>query len=412
MSEILFLAHRVPFPPDRGDKIRSHHILRHLATLAPVHVGTFGETDDDMAQDSALAALATSHCLVRRTKPVPLAAIEALATGAAVSLTAFHSARLARWIAGTLASRPISAIFVFSGQMAQYLPARFGGRVVMDFVDVDSAKFEAYARRGSLPKRALFAREARMLGAFEASVAARTHCSLLSTGEEAALFAGLLAGRGIAAPVRALDNGIDAAGYDPSRFAPEPVLGGPGPHLVFTGQMDYPPNIEAVEWFARQVMPRVRERFAAARFHVVGRAPTSAVRALEGVHGTMVAGEVADVRPWLSGADLVVAPLTIARGVQNKVLEAMAMARPVLASPEAATGIGATDGADFAIAADVEAMADRAIALLADPAGAAAMGVAARRFVVERRGWESNLAPLGSLLGLEPVATTGARDAA
>ena len=405
-GEILFLAHRVPFPPDRGDKIRSHHLLRHLATLAPVHVACFGETADDMAQDGALAAVAASHCLVQRRVPVPLAALQAVASGKPISLTAFASPRIRRYVDHVLATRPIAAIVVFSGQMAQFLPmcrgshqnSSFGGRIVMDFVDVDSAKFEAYAATKPQPLSALYRREARLLRRFEADVAARVDCSLLATHEEAALFTSRLTRAPGDGAVCALQNGTDTVFFDPAGIRREPALMHGGPHIVFTGQMDYPPNIEAVRHFAHTVMPAIRAKLAHALFDVVGRAPTSAVRMLDGMNGTRVHGAVPDVRPWLAGADLVVAPLLIARGVQNKVLEAMAMARPVLTTSAAATGIGAREGTDMMVADGSDALAAAALELLCDPAAALALGQAGRKFVVNSRCWERALAPLGGLV--------------
>lgn len=397
MSEILFLAHRVPFPPDRGDKIRSNHLLRRIAQIAPVHVGALADDAADMAQEHELAAIAASHCLVRRTAPLPLAALAALGQGRPVSLAAFASARLQRWVNHVIETRPIAAIFVFSGQMAQYVPPAFRGRVVMDFVDVDSAKFEAYAQTGALPRRLLYAREARLMRRFEEQTARRVTTSLFITAEERALFESRL--EVDARPdVRALGNGIDTELFDPAAVRPAPELAGEGPSIVFTGQMDYAPNITAVELFAHEVMPRIRAVHAHARFAIVGRAPTAAVRALGGVNGTLVTGAVPDVRPWLAGADLVTAPLLIARGVQNKVLEAMAMARPVLLTPSAATGIGAKDGEHFAVADAPATLAEQALVLLADKAAADAMGAAARRFVIAECGWDRVLAPLRALL--------------
>ena len=397
MSEILFLAHRVPFPPDRGDKIRSNHLLRRIAELAPVHVGALADDDADMAQESAVAAVATSHCLVRRSAPLPLAALAALGQGVPVSLAAFSSARLKRWVAHVLETRPITAIFVFSGQMAQYVPPEFRGRVVMDFVDVDSAKFEAYAQTGALPRRLLYAREARLMRRFEERVARRVTTSLFITAEERALFESRLEQDGLP-DVRALGNGIDTELFDPAAVQTAPELAGAAPTIVFTGQMDYAPNITAVELFAHEVMPRISAVHPGACFAIVGRAPTAAVRARVGVNGTLVTGAVPDVRPWLAGADLVTAPLLIARGVQNKVLEAMAMARPVLLTPAAAAGIGAADGTHFAVADAPVTLAERALALLADRSAADAMGAAARRFVMAECGWDRVLAPLRALL--------------
>jgi sugar transferase (PEP-CTERM/EpsH1 system associated) len=314
-----------------------------------------------------------------------------------VSLAAFASARLGRWVAQVLETRPIAAIFVFSGQMAQYVPPAFRGRVVMDFVDVDSAKFEAYAQTGALPRRLLYAREARLLRRFEEQTARRVTTSLFITAEERALFESRLE-QGALPDVRALGNGIDTELFDPAAVAPAPELPGEGPGIVFTGQMDYPPNVTAVELFTHEVMPRIRDVHPSARFAIVGRAPTAAVRALAGINGTTVTGAVPDVRPWLAGATLVTAPLLIARGVQNKVLEAMAMARPVLLTPAAATGIGAADGVHFALAEAPALLAERALALLADRTAAEAMGAAARRFVIAECGWDRVLAPLRSLL--------------
>lgn len=399
MSEVLFLAHRIPFPPDRGDKIRSCHILRHIAGLAPVHVACFADDEGDMGHEPDLAAVAVTHCLVRREKSLKIAGLEALASGKPVSLTAFRDSAIAAYVARTLAERPVSAIYVFSGQMAQYVPQDFAGRVVMDFVDVDSAKFEAYAAQARFPLNRLYVREARLLSQFEGSVARAVTASLLVTPEEAALFRERLS-RGPVPRVLALCNGIDTDFYDPEGLPPAPEMAGEGLQLTFTGQMDYPPNIAAVDMFARQVMPRIRATFPQARFNIVGRAPTLAVKALEGLHGTRVTGAVIDVRPWLAGADLVVAPLTIARGVQNKVLEAMAMARPVLATPQAATGIAARDGHDMMVADGAEALAKAALSLLHDKVRAATIGHSARAFVVASCGWQGVLAPLAGLLGL------------
>lgn len=410
-GEILFLAHRVPFPPDRGDKIRSHHLLAALARIAPVHVGCLGETEQDMAQAGALAALAASHCLVRRRRSLALAGAEALVRGIPVSLAAFDDRRVRRWVARTIAERPISTIFVFSGQMGQYVPDDFRGRVVTDLCDVDSAKFGAYGRQGRGPRAWIDRREARLLSREEARLARRSATTLLVSEAEAALFRSRLGDRA-AADVRALRNGIDTAAFDPAGTGPHPALANAaGPHVVFTGQMDYAPNVAAVERAAQHILPAIRRHHPGATFHVVGRAPTAEVRALDRNAGVRVWGEVPDVRPFLAAADLVLVPLAIARGIQNKVLEAMAMARPVVLTPEAATGIEAEDGAHFAVADDDAALAHRALALLGDACAARAMGEAARAFVQAEQGWAAMLSPLPAILGAgEPAGRQ--RDAA
>jgi sugar transferase (PEP-CTERM/EpsH1 system associated) len=410
MSEILFLAHRIPFPPDRGDKIRSHHILRALADLAPVHVGCFAESAADLAAERELKAITASHCMPMRRKPLPLAGMEALWRREPVSLAAFRHRGLRDWVANALRARPIDTIYVFSGQMGQYVPAAWQGRLVVDLVDVDSAKFDAYAAAGSIPKRWIEAREGRLLQRVEARLASRAGHTLLVSDAEAELLRSRLPNPQ-RANLCALGNGVDAALFDPAQVAPHPDLAGPGPHIVFTGQMDYAPNVEAAKRVILRLMPSVRAHHPNARFHVVGRAPVAELLALEGVNGAHIRGGVPDVKPFLAAADIVLAPLSIARGVQNKVLEAMAMARPVVLTPEAATGIPADDGRHFAVGDDDDVLIERMLALLAESTGRLRMGSAARAFVIERMGWSAMLASLPRIVGRDRDPETH-RDAA
>lgn len=418
MGEILFLAHRVPFPPDRGDRIRSHHLLKALARIAPVHVGCFAEGDrasnrarnraSDQIGESAIAEVAASHCIVPRGKPLALAGIEAVLAGKPVSLTAFRSRKLERWVGDTIALHDISAIVVFSGQMGQYVPADFTGRVVIDLCDVDSAKFASYAADGE--RVWLNTREARLLATEEQRLGHRADAALLISEAEAALYRSCLVDPA-GVNIQVIGNGIDAAYFDPAGAVPHPIIAGlPGPHFTFTGQMDYRPNEQAALWVVEVLMPRLRAHFPTAMFHVVGRNPTGKLMAYHGTPGVQVWGEVADVRPFIAAADAVLAPLQIARGVQNKVLEAMAMARPVVLTPDAATGIAAQDGAHWLIAPpDPKAMTARIAALMADRDAATALGSAARQFVLDHHGWDAMLAPLAELVRPDGE---GVRDAA
>lgn len=407
-GELLFLAHRLPFPPDRGDKIRSHHVLKAISKLAPVHVGCLAEDDAEFANEHWLAEIATSHCMPRRSKPVSLAGVEALVRREPVSLSVFRNPELQRWVDELVATRNIAAIYVFSGQMGQYVPQNWTGRLVVDLVDVDSAKFEAYALDRSGPRGWIDAREARLLKRVEAALTASADTTLLVSDAEA----GLLRSRVTDAhDIRALGNGIDCSAFDPAAVEPHDDLRDGGPQVVFTGQMDYAPNVAAVRRFATAIFPGIRQAHPQARFHIVGRAPSAEVIGLKAVEGVKVWGAVADVRPFLAAADLVVAPLTIARGVQNKVLEAMAMARCVLLSPEAATGIDARHGEHFVIGEHDKALTTCALHLLARPAEREAIGTAARRFVSERMSWPAMLANLPHLLGLAEDGG-GHRDAA
>lgn len=398
MGDILFLAHRVPFPPNRGDKIRSAHLLKKLASLAPVHVGCFAETDEDRAGGKDVAALAASHCIVNRTKPLVLAGVEAVLSGKPVSLTAFHSTRLENWVRETLATRPITTIFVFSGQMGQYIPDDFAGRVVIDLCDVDSAKFENYADAGQ--RVWLNTREGRLLAREEERLARRADTTILISENEAELFRSRLNDPS-KANVQVIGNGIDARFFDPSTTQAHAALATrPGPHFVFTGQMDYAPNEKAALWAIGAFWAAYREDYPTAEIHIVGRNPTKLLQD-QARDGVTIWGEVPDVRPFIAGADCVVVPLTIARGVQNKVLEAMAMARPVLLTPEAATGIDGQNDTHWLLCdSEAEAMAQRFDAIMADPQKAQVIGKNARQFVLENHDWDAMLAPLDMLVDL------------
>ena len=410
MSEILFISHRIPFPPDRGDKIRSHHLVKRLARLAPLHIATFGDDDTDMAEEVELATLARSYKLVRRAKSMALAGMQALAARQPVSVTAFHDAALAAYVERAVATHPISTIYVFSGQMGQYVPGGFTGRVIADFVDVDSAKFEAYAAKKHPAFRWIQSREAKFLRDEEARLAARADVSLLISSAEAELFASRLSPQERAlADIRVLANGIDSEFFDPATVEAESSLRAfPYPRLIFTGQMDYAPNVEAAMRATTRVLPLIRKTFPDASLHIVGRKPAPEVIALHEVGGCNVWGRVEDIRPWLKAADMALIPLNIARGVQNKVLEAMAMALPTVLTPGAATGIGAVDGRQLAIASSDEELAAAAIGLLQDPRRARIKGLAARNFVCNSADWQSALAPLSDIIGVNRRLTRNA----
>ncbi len=397
-GDILFLAHRIPFPPDRGDKIRSHHILKAIAGLARVHVGCLSESRQDAAHEPALGEIAASYWMPPRTKPLAVAGLEAVLRGKSVSITAFHDSSLARWVEQVIAAHEIETIYVFSGQMGQYIPPDFKGRVVLDLVDVDSAKFEAYARQCSGVKKWLYEREARLLANLERALVKRADATLLVSTAEADLLRERVGKVGV---ISALGNGIDCKVFSPECAAQEASpYPGAGPHFVFTGQMDYPPNCDAVIRFATKILPAIRAACPSAQFHIVGRAPLPEVKRLADLALVSVHGEVPDMRRYLAHADQVVVPLTIARGVQNKVLEAMAMARAVLLSPEAATGIAARHGEHFVICETDAAFVEAALSLIDWPEDLATLEKQARECVCTTMSWPAALAPLPALIGL------------
>jgi polysaccharide biosynthesis protein PslH len=395
MGDILFIAHRIPYPPDRGDKIRSWHMLKALTQHASVHVAALVDEERDWRYSDVLEGVADTVILEPRNLSKARAALSGLVTGQSASVRAFANSALRRRITHLLATRPIKSIFVYSGQMAQYVPKNLGGRrFVMDFVDMDSAKFKSYADQSSGLSAFAMRQEAARLFKFERETAARADKCLFVSEAEAQLFrdhTGL--GRD---KVDMIENGIDLDRFDPA-IGFDPVVEKTGPLAVFTGQMDYRPNIEAVSAFARETLPLIRTKRSDAQFAIVGRAPTDEVKALAALPGVIVTGEVADTRDWLAAADAVVAPLKLARGIQNKVLEAMAMARPVIVSPAAAEGI---DAAEFVVASTPQEEADAVLALLADPARAHALGEASRARMVARYSWDARLSGLPAILGL------------
>ncbi len=396
MGDILFLAHRIPFPPDRGDRIRSFHFLRHIAAKRPVHLVGFVDDDEDRQAAKELLPILASLHIEKRSRSRIRSGIEALLLGDPVSVAAFASRRIMQTVDDLLDSKPIDTIFAYSGQMAQFVPDDRGGRrFVMDFVDVDSEKFAAYgAAEGGLMGW-LHRREGRVLAQYENEIGRWADVNLFVSEAEAALFrkrAGLAVNH-----VRAVNNGIDTAFFDPAGF---PRVDGADPMIVFTGQMDYRPNVEAVDWFARRTFRAIRAKHPNTLFAIVGRNPTPTVQALASLKNVIVTGEVPDVRPWLAAASVVVAPLDIARGVQNKVLEAMAMARPVVASPAAFEGIDAVPGEHLIVAQALD-MANAVLHLLMTPADGETLGRAARAHMIARYGWQAQLKQLDAIIGID-----------
>lgn len=395
MANILFLAHRLPYPPNKGDKVRSYHLLRHMAGRHQVHLGTFVDDPDDLQHLPTVQGWCASvHAETLQPRSAKLASLRGLATGEALTEVYYRSPRLARWVAETVAREHIDAIVVFSSSMAQYALAHPAVPMLVDFVDVDSAKWADYAPQHRWPMSWLYAREGRLLLACERRVAAQARRSFFATDKEAALFRSQAPE--VAQGVEGMDNGVDAEFFSPAADRASPFAADETA-LVFTGAMDYWPNVDAVSWFASEVLPRLRGRLARThpklRLHIVGRSPTAAVRALAG-EGVVVTGTVPDVRPYLQHAAVVVAPLRLARGIQNKILEAMAMGRPVVAAEACVNAMRVVPGQDLHSAHEADDFLRHVLALLADAPAAAAMGAAGRRCVLNAYSWAAHLQTL------------------
>jgi len=393
MEELLFLAHRIPYPPNKGDKIRAWHILKHLTGRYRVRLGCLVDDPHDRHYVRELER----HCVeVMAVEVSPgrqrLRAITGFRPGRPLSNAYFHAPALAKWVKATVARNNIREAFVFSSPMMAYVPPKLGLRTVLDMVDVDSEKWRDMAERARPPLRWIYAREARTLLEFERRMAAEAAQTLFGSEPEAALFVE----RAPEAAQRTnwMVNGIDADYFSSARGFARPYSN-MRPVIAFTGDMGYWPNVDAVLWFAREVLPRLIARKPKPRFAIVGAHPTDAVRALAGPD-ILVTGRVEDVRPYLAHAAVVVAPLQLARGIQNKVLEGMAMGKVVVATSSAEQGLNVRESGAVLIADDADTMARRVAEALDGKHDAVAE--TARRTAETRFGWEGTLARLDGLL--------------
>jgi polysaccharide biosynthesis protein PslH len=406
VEPLLFLAHRLPYPPNKGDKVRSYHFFAHLARRYRLFLGTFVDDPGDWAHVGAVRALcaeANVQPLARWSRPAALA--PALLCGEPLTLPYFRSRALADWVRRVVERERISRALVFSSSMAQYAIDLPGLRTVVDFVDMDSAKWGAYAERRGWPARALYRREARRLLDYEKTVAARAAASLFVTDEETRRF--VHEAPEAASRALTIRNGVDSAYYSPAHEYFSPFA--PGERaVVFTGAMDYWPNVDAAVWFAREVLPLLRGDDTRVRFYVVGMNPDGAVRALAREPRVVITGRVPDVRPYLAHAAVVVAPLRVARGIQNKVLEAMAMAKPVVTTTACAAALTAKAGVELACSPHAQGFA-AAVRQLFDAKRAAHMGALARARVLRDYTWAASLKELDAVL--EPRAASAPSEA-
>ena len=399
MANLLYLVHRMPYPPNKGDKVRSYHLLKHLAARHRVFLGTFVDDPDDLRHLPVLRDLCAEVCAVPLNPTTArLGSLRALAQGLPLTLRYYDHAAMHGWVRQLLARQAMDATLVFSSSMAQYAQAAAqqstAAPILLDLVDVDSAKWTEYAARHAWPLSWLYRREGVRLLAYERAAVQQSARAFLVTDKEVALFNSLAPdcqGR-----VEAIGNGVDAEHFAPAGHPPSPYAAGELP-VVFTGAMDYWPNVDAVTWFAQAMLPALRQRWPAMRFHIVGRNPTPAVRALAS-DAVSVSGTVPDVRPYLAHAAVVVAPLRLARGVQNKVLEAMAMARPVVCAAPCAEAIDAETGRHLLAAETAQDYVLQIDGLLADADFASNLGGAGRQFVLDHFSWDARLSPIADLL--------------
>ena len=359
--KVVFLCQRVPWPPDRGDRITTWHMLQHLLQRgAEVRLGCFAEEERDQAAVQFLRerCRAVEAPMLRRTRWRKLASLRGLANGEALTLPFFRDRGLQATVDRWLAEDPADLVFVYSSSMAQYVLGKRGPKKVMQFAELDSDKWRQFAERSGSLGRWIHGREARKLLAFEDAVAHDFDASFVVSDVEQQLFEQRIPG----VKPFVIPNGVDVAHFTSAGDDRRE------PHtLIFTGVMDYEPNVDGVCWFAETCWPALRQQFAAAKLLIVGSKPVPAVQALAQLPGIEVTGRVPTTPPWFDRATVAIAPLRLARGVQNKVLEAMSMGLPVVATPQSAQGLGPVPSGVLQVASTPEATVAAIAALLADP---------------------------------------------
>ena len=401
--KILFLCHRMPYPPKRGGKIRPFNMIRHLARSHEVTVATLTRSPQERADSEDLRR----HC-----DDLHVGHISELGawarfglfglTGRPATFGYFYSPTLYRTVQHLLATRGFDAILVHCSSMGPYVEGHQGSRKVMDFGDADSEKWLEYSETSPWPISWAFRAEGKRVRAAERRLGEQFDAGSVNAPRE-----GDVLSRYVRCPIIVIPNGVDLEYFQPSR------LSGPGyipGRIVFTGNMSYRPNVDAVQHFAAEILPRIRQEIPDVQFCIVGMDPSAAVRRLADGDRVVVTGRVDDVRPYLDSAAVAVAPLRVARGLQNKVLEAMAMRVPVVASPAAFAGISAVAGSDLLVAAQPEEFSRAVITLLRDPADRERVAAAGLTCVRTNHNWSQLLERLEDLVaGGERFASRATR---
>ena len=391
---LLLLTHRVPHPPNRGDRIRTFHFLEHLAARTNVWLGCLA---DEPVSDETHDVL---NRLCERVAIVPverysrwLRAGVSLLRGKTISAGAFESPALTSVVSNWSNETSFDAALCSSSALAPYLqlPTLEKTRRYVDLIDVDSEKWLEYSAASSFPKSTLFGIEGRRLRSLEASLA--DWCSGLTVVSEPE--ANLYRAFRPDGPIEAIPNGVNVDYFTPQ------IERSSERGCVFVGALDYKPNIDGIVWFCRDIWPAIREQRPDATLNIVGREPVPAVRELAELSGVSVPGTVPDVRPWLNEAAVAVVPLRIARGVQNKVLEALAMARAVVASPDPLVGLNVQDGTQLFKATTRDEWVTKTLRLLDDAVLRDEVGLAGQAYVTANHRWDQCLTPLMSFLGFD-----------
>jgi hypothetical protein len=402
--KILFVCHRFPFPPQRGGKIRPFNVIRHLGQHHDVTVASPVRTDGELEAGAGLV----NHCSrVITAKISPSAALARmlvrLPTAVPSSMGYFYSPDLARRITAELTRTRFDLIFVHCAFVAAYVSEVTSAKKVLDFGDMDSQKWLAYANARAFPLSLGYQVDGNKLRRAEARLATKFDlCTCTTPGELE-----VLRSYNTGVPVDWFPNGVDTDYFRPGAAPYDPDT------VCFVGRMDYYPNQEGVIDFCRDVLPRLRARRPGVALRIVGAAPSARIRDLGRLPGVTVTGSVPDVRPYVQAAAVSIAPLRIARGTQNKILEAMAMGVPTISSVAASKGVDAEPGRHLLTASGPQEFAESVLRLLENPGERTRIAEAARARVLSHHNWRSSMARLDRLIdehcGSSPVGATSRR---
>ena len=419
--KILYLAHRVPYPPNKGDKIRTFNEIRCLSQNHEIDLLALADDPNDLPHKRNLETYCNRVKLFGlNTWKSKINSLTALSIPSRpLSVSYFYNKKLQACLDKWMTEKTYDAALCFSSPMAEYLfrcpvlkealnpckPLSNASQpvLIMDFCDVDSQKWRQYAANSRFPLNLVYGVESRRLLEYEQIINRLFHHSVFVSTHEVEVFINL---NKQAQNLTAVPNGVDHDYFSPDvRLEPVPLRDKEEQKvLVFTGAMDYYANVEGVSWFCRKVFPRIRSEHPDVLFYIVGSNPGPEVKALGDRQGVRVTGFVDDIRPYYRGADVCVIPLRIAAGVQNKVLEAMAMARPVVTTGKAFEGIKGKPDVHVLIENDPKHFADKVVQLLNSEEKGTVLAGNARDFILENYNWQTNITALERLLPLEPVA--------
>lgn len=394
--KILYLAHRIPYPPNKGDKIRSFNEIKYLSTSHEIDLVCLADNPDDLRFQKDLEKYCNRvFVLPFRTTQAKLKGFANLAAGKAISVGYFYSKKIRQIVDKWMADTDYDAIICFSSPMAEYIfrsefinsfktPhfSRSKPRLVMDFCDVDSDKWLQYSQRSKFPYNLIYRIENKRLLEYEKKINKAFDHSVFVSGQEADLFFKLFP--------KAKNVGVIPNGVDHEYFSPQTATD-PTNQLMFAGAMDYFANIDGVKWFCEKIFPKIKADYPKVQFYIVGNNPQTAVQELEKNKDVIVTGFVEDIRPYYQAADITVIPLRLARGVQNKVLEAMSMGKAVVTTFAAIQGITAVPGEHLLVADNPDDFADTVSILLKDKDLRTQLGTSARQFVKSHYNWQTNM---------------------